>query len=257
MRGRRWLTPIYVNPPIFGNPRDRESRPLHLTIYCRHVKKCAHRSEGRRYRRCPICIDGFVGREEIRESLKTRVWEEAQQKAREWEAEGTEPKPAEAADYGLPIEAAFDQYLGDAESRQLGPAALYKRRLLKRQMVTFATDRGVRYLEEFDLKLLSEFRATWNNRNLSAKKKLEQLRGFFCFWVRCGVLTGNPTLELDAPIVKQPPLCRSNGAKSLTSCTLAITSTPIITGAWASQTPSALRPLSCCYATAGSASETP
>jgi integrase len=88
-------------------------------------------------------------------------------------------------------------------------------------MAAFASDRGIRYLEEFDLKLLREFRATWKNRNLSAKKKLEQMRGFFRFWVRCGVLTGNPTLELDAPIVKQLPTLpfeRSEIARILYAC---------------------------------------
>jgi integrase len=176
-----------------------------LTIYRRHLKKCHHRSEGRKYRRCrcPVWADGFLGPEEIRKSLQTRDWVKAQGIIREWEAEGS--KPTEPADNRLTVEATFEQYVADAESRELGPAAIYKRRLLGRQMAAFAKEHGLRYLEEFDLKLLREFRATWRNRNLSAKKKLEQLRGFFRFWVRCGALTANPALELDTPIVKQLP----------------------------------------------------
>src|SRR5206468_4077397 len=117
--------------------------------------------------RCPIWADGFIVGQEIRESLKLRNWEEAQQKVREWEAERS--KPQEPTDDRLTVEAAFDKYLADAESRQLGPAAIYKYRLLARQMKAFAADRGVRYLEEFDLELLRDFRGTWKNRNLSAK----------------------------------------------------------------------------------------
>src|SRR5215831_4496005 len=132
-----------------------------LTTYRRHVKTCEHKSEGREYRRCrcPIWVDGFIGREEIRQSLRTRNWEEAQQKVREWEADRS--KPAEPNDNRMTVGAAFDQYLADAESRQLGPSAIYKRKLLRKQMIAFATDRGLRYLEEFDLKLLRDFRATW------------------------------------------------------------------------------------------------
>ena len=193
-----------------------------LTIFRRHLKKCDHRSEGRKYRRChcPISVDGSINGKEIpRRSLRLHNWEKAQAIIREWEAEGS--KPTEPADNRLTIEAAFDQYLADAESRQLGPSAIYKRKLLRKQMIAFATDRGVRYLEEFDLKLLRDFRATWRNRNLSAKKKLEQLRGFFRFWVRCGTLTANPALELDAPIVKQPPTLpfeRNEMARILYAC---------------------------------------
>jgi integrase len=193
-----------------------------LTIYRRHLKKCDHRNEGRKYRRCrcPIWADGFLGREEIRKSLETNDWEKAQGIIREWEAQGSQA-PAEAADNRLTVEAAFEQYVADAESRQLGPTAIYKRKLLGRQMATFARDRGLRHLEEFDLKLLRDFRATWKNRNLSAKKKLEQLRGFFRFWVRCGALNANPALELDAPTVKQPPTLpfeRNEMARILYAC---------------------------------------
>ena len=90
-----------------------------LTAYRRHLKRCPHRSEGRKWRHChcPIYADGFIGCEEIRESLKTRNWEEAQRRIREWEAEGS--KPPDPAANRLTVEAAFDKYLADAESRQL------------------------------------------------------------------------------------------------------------------------------------------
>jgi hypothetical protein len=47
-----------------------------LTIYRRHLKSCAHRGEGRTYRRCkcPLWADGLIGGVDIRESLKTRDW---------------------------------------------------------------------------------------------------------------------------------------------------------------------------------------
>jgi hypothetical protein len=113
-------------------------------------------------------MDGFLGAEEIRESLHTRNWDEAQQKVREFKAEGA--KPSEPPDNRMTIEAVCDRYLADARSRQLGPAALYKYNLLVRQLKSFATDRGLRFVEEFDLDLPRDFRATWKNHNLSAKR---------------------------------------------------------------------------------------
>lgn len=176
-----------------------------LSVYRRHIKTCAHRSEGRKYRRCrcPIWADGFIGREEIRESLKTRLWEEAQQKAREWEAERS--KPQDPADTRATIELACEKYLDDAKSRQLGTAAIYKYTHLTRQLKAFAGDRGLRFVEEIDLGFLRDFRATWPNRNLSAKKKLEQLRNFFRFCFRGRMVPANPALELAAPVVKETP----------------------------------------------------
>jgi integrase/recombinase XerD len=192
-----------------------------LTTYRRHVKACAHRSEGRKYRRCrcPIWADGLLGREEIRKSLETRDWEKAQGIIRGWEAEGR--KPPEPAETRMTLEAAFDQFVADSESRQLGPDAIYRRKLMRRQMTAFAGDRGLRYLGEVDLKVLRDFRATWKNRNLSAKRKLEQLRAFFKFCVTGGALERNPAEGLDVPIVRQPPTLpfeRNEMARILYAC---------------------------------------
>src|SRR5208337_4939156 len=141
-----------------------------LTTYRRHIKTCAHRSEGRKYRRCrcPIWADGFVGREELRKSLNTRNWEKAQEMIREWEAEGTqaaEPEPVTIAE-------AWEEFLADAKARNLRKPTIYKYELLSRQMARFATDQGIRFLRELDLPMLRKFRATWPNENLGALKKL-------------------------------------------------------------------------------------
>ena len=176
-----------------------------LTIYRRHIKTCSHRIEGRKYRRCrcPIWVDGFIAGQEVRESMGLRNWEDAQQKLQKWEAQRT--KPEEPNEHRLTIEGACNMYLDDAKARQLGPAAIYKYTHLTRQFKAFASDRGLRFMEEIDLNLLRDFRATWPNRNLSAKKKLEQLRGFFRFCARGGKLPTNPALDLVMPVVKETP----------------------------------------------------
>src|SRR5258708_22269026 len=60
-----------------------------LTAYRRHLKSCRRRDEGRSYRncRCPIWVDGILGGAEMRESLKVRDWQRAQEIIREWEIE--------------------------------------------------------------------------------------------------------------------------------------------------------------------------
>jgi integrase/recombinase XerD len=174
-----------------------------LTTYRRHIKMCAHRSEGRKYRRCrcPIWADGFIGRQEIRKSLDTRNWEEAQDRIREWEAEGTqaaEPEPVTIAE-------AWEEFLADAKARNLREPTLYKYELLSRQMARFATDKGIRFLRELDLPTLRKFRATWPNENLGALKKLEYLRAFFRFAHESRWLDENPARKLESPKVKQTP----------------------------------------------------
>jgi site-specific recombinase XerD len=174
-----------------------------LTAYRRHVKTCAHCSDGRKYRRCrcPIWADGFIGREEVRKTLNTRDWEKAQGIIREWEAEGQEPPEPEAISVGH----AWEQFLADAEARNLRESTVYKYKLLSRQMETFATDNGLRFLREFDLPILRKFRASWPNGNLGALKKLEYLRAFFRFAHDAKWIDENPARKLESPRVTQRP----------------------------------------------------
>src|SRR5580698_9253343 len=54
-----------------------------LFVYSRHTPDCAHKDE-LKYRRCrcPKWIDGYVDGERVRQSAKTRSWEQAERKAR-------------------------------------------------------------------------------------------------------------------------------------------------------------------------------
>jgi integrase len=174
-----------------------------LTIYRRHLRKCDHRSEGRKYRRCrcPIWADGFLGREEIRKSLETTDWEKAQGIIREWEAEGPQaPDPDPVT-----IAQAWEEFMADAKARNLREPTVYKYHLLSRQMARFAEDQGLRLLPEFDLPTLRKFRASWPNQNLGALKKLEYLRAFFRFAHESQWIDDNPARKLESPKVKQAP----------------------------------------------------
>src|SRR6267142_6555256 len=103
-----------------------------LTIYRRHQKGCRHRSQGRKFRHCQCVIwaDGILSGAEIRESLKTRDWQRAQEKIREWESQDRRTVQAEAKT----SDAAWVEFLADLEARKLADSTIRKYKLLKRQM---------------------------------------------------------------------------------------------------------------------------
>src|SRR4029077_8352272 len=174
-----------------------------LTIYRRHMKNCKHRAKGRQYRHChcPIWVDGFLGSKELRESLKMRDWRRAQEKIRDWEADdrrATQPTLK-------PTEDAWTEFLADIEARKLHSSTVRKYKLLKRQMEDFAKGRGMRFLTDFDLSKVSQFRAGWKDGPRSSAKKLERLRAFFRFAQKRKWVPENPALDLKAPKVTLCP----------------------------------------------------
>jgi hypothetical protein len=53
-----------------------------LTLYRRHLDACAHATKGRNYKRCkcPIWVDGTYVGMDVRRSLKTASWEDAERR---------------------------------------------------------------------------------------------------------------------------------------------------------------------------------
>ena len=193
-----------------------------LTAYRRHLKNCDHRNEGRSYRRCkcPIWVDGLIGEHDIRQSLKTRDWQKASDQIHEWESRGSVEEPTKENE-PITIAQACEEFLKDAQARELREATLYKYRLLFRQLQAFADSEGLRYLKELDLERLRKFRAGWTERNLTSRNKLERLRTFLRFCVDDEWITKNYALKLKAPKVTDPPTMPLNGdevVKILTAC---------------------------------------
>lgn len=176
-----------------------------LTTYRRHLQDCEHRSEGRKYRRCrcPIWADGFVGGHELRKSLGTRDWEQAQDTIREWEAKGEQQSNSRSKT--TTVAQACDDFISDAVARQLHDRTVYKYRLLFRHLKIFGDAHGVRFLKQLDTPMLRKFRASWKDSNLAALKKLERLRGFFKFACENGWLAVNPAAKISNPRVTMRP----------------------------------------------------
>jgi hypothetical protein len=75
----------------------------------------------------------MLGTEYVRHSLKTRSWERAVAKARKMDATGDPTLTPAKKDEPVTIEAAADEYLADANARELGEATLYKLNIIFRQ----------------------------------------------------------------------------------------------------------------------------
>jgi site-specific recombinase XerD len=174
-----------------------------LTIYRRHRKGCKHRARGRKHRhcQCPIWVDGFLSGKEIRESLKVRDWQRAQEIVREWEAEdrrAARPERKRMAD-------TWKEFLADIEARRLHASTIRKYTLLKRQMEEYGRLHGMHFLDEFDLPSVSHFRSGWQDGPRSSAKKLERLRAFFRFAQKRKWVPENPASDLKAPKITLCP----------------------------------------------------
>jgi hypothetical protein len=175
-----------------------------LTIYRRHRRHCKQRPRGRKHRhcQCPIWVDGFLGGKEIRESLKLRDWQRAQEMIREWEAEDRRTRRTEQQ---MTIKDAHRKFVADAEAQKLNQSTLYKYRLLFQELDAFAEAYKLQFLMQLDLDTLATFRATWTQGPRTSLKKLERLRAFMRFTEKRKWIGDNPALELKAPKVPSKP----------------------------------------------------
>jgi integrase/recombinase XerD len=174
-----------------------------LTIYRRHRKGCKHRAKGRKYRhcQCPIWADGFLAGKEIRESLKVCDWQRAQELVREWEIESRRPeRPLRKL-----LSESWADFLVDIRARMLHESTIRKYKILQRQMETYAENRGLVFVDEFDLSQVSAFRSSWQDGPRTSAKKLERLRSFFEFAQKRKWVTDNPANELKSPKITLCP----------------------------------------------------
>jgi site-specific recombinase XerD len=106
----------------------------------------------------------------------------------------------------LSLKECGDKFLEDAKARGLREASLYKYRLVLKQLQTFGEKAGVVFIAGFGVEELRGFRASWTNKNLSARKKLEHLKAFFRFCHDSGWIKENPALTIKPPKVDDPPV---------------------------------------------------
>jgi integrase/recombinase XerD len=175
-----------------------------LTIYRRHRRNCKHRAKGRRHRhcQCPIRVDGYLSGTEIRESLKLRDWQRAQETVRGWEIDD---RRAHHRETRVTIADAQKKYIADAQARKLNQATVYKYRLLFRHLMTFAEAYKLQFMDQLDLDSLAMFRTSWTEGACTSLKKLERMRAFMRFAEKRDWIKRNPAIDLKAPKVPIKP----------------------------------------------------
>src|SRR6266850_2502077 len=178
-----------------------------LHVYRRHKKRCPYllMRRGERDCSCRLWVDGRRNGERIHKALKTADWDTAQKIVRDWEADGTFLPGHSPPPERMTLEGAWRRFLADLVARNLHASTVRKYRLLSRQMAEFASQRRLRFLQQFDLPTLSEFRATWHESPLTRSKKLERLRSFFRFAQESDWVDENPARKLKGPKVPVRP----------------------------------------------------
>jgi integrase len=130
-------------------------------------------------------------------------WERAQKIVREWEA--ARELPAHEAE-AVTVEKATEEFLSDAEARKLKEATIDRHRILFRQLETFASGQGLRYIKDLDVPTLNKFRASWKGSSgLADLKKLERLRSFCKFAQANGYIDQNPAAAIRNPKIRLKP----------------------------------------------------
>lgn len=201
-----------------------------LILYRRHKRTCPNFGKARRdFQRkcnCVFWVNGVLAGREVRLSLDTRDSKKASQLVHEMDAKEMLPERGAA----VTLADAWASLLADLEARKLSHQTVRKYKLLERQMKTYGEDRGLKMLAQFDLDVLSKFRATWKDGPRTAGKKLERLRAFFRFAHDRQWVESNPATRIKLPKVSiRPtmPLTHDEMVKILTACDGWQVTTPI------------------------------
>lgn len=181
-----------------------------LTLYRRHRietedKEGCPKQADRYWKRCscPMWVEGTTSKGNyIRQSLKTRSWEEAQKKIAKYEADGEELRGARVS-----VADAVSDFLADMRSRGLSFHTMYQAECIyRRQLLEWCNKEGYKYLDELDVAALRRLREGWNDALPSTRKeKQTKMRQFFKFCKASGWVKENPALSLTRIKVKQRP----------------------------------------------------
>lgn len=177
---------------------------MSLNILRKHKKSCSADRHDRTFRRCkcPIHVEGTLEGKLLRVSTKTNVWERAQEMVAEAMRNGYwGPSPVAA----IPVTEALAQWIADAEARNLKPNSMRRIKYLAKQMTDWAETRHLNRFEQWNMQITREFRQSWADGPISARKKLERLRSFFRFAIENEWTRENPAAKIKLPLAAHPP----------------------------------------------------
>ena len=179
-----------------------------LSVYTRHYPPCRQTDSNYRRCRCPKWINGTLATGNfIRESAQTRSWETAERKARLMEIDADPlKKAAPEPNWRITIEQAVGGFLRDEEARKLQKTSTCQSKmLLEKQLLGWAREQSLTFLDELTTAKLREFRASWNNGALTTQRKHHRINGFFDFCIENDWLLRNPAKKMKSVQVSQEP----------------------------------------------------
>ena len=142
-----------------------------LTIYRRHRAKCPHADDRISKKcRCALWATGTIEAKPVRESLKTRNWERAEQIKRERES-----GPRFIEQPSITVDFAMQKYFEDCEARRLAGGTLRKYRTFKSVLTTFTEKKGIITLNSFGPQQVRDFMGQRKLGPMSAAKEIERV----------------------------------------------------------------------------------
>jgi integrase len=176
-------------------------------VFTRHRKGCPRHADAQWKKcTCPKFLHWCVGGKLKRVSAKTTRWEDACRVARRIEDGLQEDVIKNVAAHSVTVKDAVVAHLSDKRAQRLKPDTLKKLELIfERQLLPWCEANSVSTMLDLDLTRLREWRATWRDAALSAKKKQERVTGFFHFCQSSGWIKDNPAKRLSRIRVEQLP----------------------------------------------------
>ncbi|MBZ5494692.1 MAG: phage integrase SAM-like domain-containing protein [Acidobacteriia bacterium] len=116
----------------------------------------------------------------------------------------------QTAPHRITIKESVESFLEDEEGRHLRKGTTgQSKTLLQHQLIPWAHQQGLRYLDQLTVSVLARFRAHWSkdleNCQNTARRKHERLCGFFHFCIRSEWLNKNPARLLKPIKVNRVP----------------------------------------------------
>lgn len=175
---------------------------MSLLIYRRHRSKCPQKDDRVSKKcRCALWVQGTVEGKPVKESLKTRNWERAEQlkKARESNVAPVEKKS------GVTVAFAVQKYYEASEQRRLSENTLRKYRTVKKIISEFAEKNAIVHLDGFKQQQVRDLVQKRKLGALTTAKEIERIRTFFTFCLDNEWIQKNPARPVKPPKVKTIP----------------------------------------------------
>lgn len=190
-----------------GSMSVAERQKENMTLYRRHKLECkAGRNNPAHWRcHCPIWVSGVLEGKMLRQSTKTTNKERAEEMLRDAIRNGFWGQPPVSPDCANDIPGALAKWLADAEARKLADQTMKKMGLLARQMEAWAVSHNRTAFADWTTDTARQFRGSWSDGAISARKKLGRMRSFFRFCVESDWMKSNPATGVKPPKVTDPP----------------------------------------------------